>query len=342
MDPNTIKKNLDDMFGSLDKGSQVALLVQPSPDPDCLGAAAGFGLLLKEVYGLAGVIHHLGEVSHPQNKSMVNVLRMHLQKGELNPAAYTAFAVLDTDLTGTGFKSKQVPKAQIRIDHHDMDRDEFVLNDVRNVGSACSIVWEYLTIFKIPIEEHPDVATAMVLGIKTDTGDFSSPNTAELDFEAFRHLIPMVDKESLAKINNYPIPKAVLEAEATALSSMHERGSVVVASVGILNAHKRDIIPIIADRFIRLDNVNTVVILGIVDNHLLASVRSTDSRHNVSDLCAEVFGTEFSGAKNGSGGARAPLGLAGAMTKDDKAREAMNEEITHNIAQTVFEVLGEN
>lgn len=346
MDPAEIVDKMDDIFGNKTKGSCVALLLQPSPDPDCLGAAAGLSLLLKEVYGLLTMAVHTGEVSHPQNKSLVNILRLGTQRvssEDFKPSDYDAFIVLDTDLTNAGYKTKELPRPDVRIDHHDMNRDdEAALNDVRQVGSTCSIIWEYLKLFKISIEDHPDVATALILGIKTDTNDFSSANTSDLDFEAFRALIPCVDRDSLARINNYPIPKAVFEAEAEVLSAMHEKGSVLVSSIGTVSAHKRDIIPIIADRFIRLDNINTVVILGIVDNFLEASVRSTDSRHNVSELCAEVFGKDYSGGKEGSGGAKVPLGLAGTMVTSEEARKLMENEITQSIASAVFDSLGEN
>lgn len=348
MDPAEIREKMDNIFGKLPKNAQVAVLMQPSPDPDCLGAAAGFSLLLKETYGVQTYWAHQGEISHPQNRSMINILRLgtHTHKLSAEDFAKKEFAVvvvLDTDLTNTGYKNDKLVKPNVRIDHHDLTRDEEAdLNDVRTIGATCSIVWEYLKSFDIPIKEHADIATALVLGIKTDTADFSSDNTTDLDFEAFRALIPHVDKDALAKINKYPIPKAVFEAEAEALKSMVEKGSVLVSSVGTVSAHKRDMIPIIADRFIRLDNINTVVILGIVDNCLEASVRSTDSRHNVTELCAEVFGEKYGGGKEGSGGAKIPLGLAASMVKSEDARKNMEHEIANNIANRVFDSLGED
>ena len=75
------KDKLNSIFGGLSKGSTVAILTHQSPDPDCLGACAGFAVLLKEVYGLLSEIYHFGTISHPKNKSLRNVLHIQLADG---------------------------------------------------------------------------------------------------------------------------------------------------------------------------------------------------------------------------------------------------------------------
>jgi nanoRNase/pAp phosphatase (c-di-AMP/oligoRNAs hydrolase) len=332
----------DEIFSNLDPEVPIALLVQPNPDPDCLGAAAGFGLLLHERYGLRSKIFHLGEVSHPQNKSMINVLHLKLNKGEgYMPETYPVAVVLDTDMTGTGFEGH----ASMRIDHHSMERGVgHTFEDVRIVGATCSIVWDWLLEAKVSLEEHPDVATALILGIKTDTAEFSSDTTTDLDFEAFKEIMPFVDRERLAKLAAYPLPKSLFEHEALALDSKIVKTSVLVSFIGTVVAQKRDEIPIIVDRFIRMDGINTAIILGIVNDDLVASVRSTDSRVNVADLCEEVFGEAFSGAKEGCGGAKVPLTAlvpVKGMQLSAEAKAVMEAELFRHYADKIFEMLGE-
>ena len=170
------KNKMDAIFANLDKDSTVGILVQRSPDPDCLGAASGFAALLKQVYGLGSKIYHFGEISHPQNKSMKNILHISLQDGsDFNIDEVSATVVLDTDLESTGFKTDSFVKTDVRIDHHALDREEEpTLLDVRPVGATCSIIWDYLNEFNVSLEEYSDVATAMILGIKTDTLDYYS------------------------------------------------------------------------------------------------------------------------------------------------------------------------
>lgn len=340
-------EDADQLFSSLKEDASVAILVQPNPDPDCLGAAAGISLLLSEHYNLKSKIYHYGEVSHPQNKSMVNILNLRLYKGDsfcLKDHSLTV--VLDTDLSNTGFKEEgSFESPHLRIDHHTMDRDPgAIIEDVRNVGSTCSIVWEWLHEFNVSYENHADVVTAMILGIKTDTNDFSAESTADLDFEAFRALIPYVDKDKLGLLTVYPLPKSLFEHEMVAFTSKCVKNSVLVSFIGNVVSQKRDEIPIIADRFVRMDGISTAIVLGIVDDDLTASVRSTDSRVNVSDLCSEVFGEAHSGAKSGAGGARVPLDSmvpVEGMTLSDEARSVMEKELFKHYSEKIFSQLGE-
>ena len=100
------REKMDELFSNLDEGASVAVLTHPSPDPDCLGGAAGISLALSEAYSLNTKIFHYGEVSHPQNKSMKNVLRIQLADGrDFKPEDFQAIVVIDTDVEGSGFKA---------------------------------------------------------------------------------------------------------------------------------------------------------------------------------------------------------------------------------------------
>lgn len=338
------KDKMNEIFGSIDKDDIVGILVQPSPDPDCLGAAAGFSVLLKEIYGLTCKVYHHGAVSHPQNKSMKNILRISLENGEdFNPDDIKITVVLDTDLTNSGFKSETLQTADVRIDHHTLERDEPAkLEDVRAVGSTCSIIWEYLQEFGVSLENYSDEATAMVIGIKTDTLDFSGSMTSDLDMEAFRALLPLVDRVAMARVIKYPLPKVNFEMEVKAFNNKDIRNAVLVSFIGEITAHNRDTISSIADRMIRMDGINTAVILGIIDNFMVASIRSDDGRVDVGTFCSEAFGKLHSGGKEGSGGARIPLGIAYEMTKEKEAKDMMIDQIVESFKHKIFTELGEN
>ena len=342
MDNN--KEQMNEIFNGLDSESTVAILVHPSPDPDCLGAAAGMIVLLKEKYNLNAKIFHFGEVSHPQNKTFKNVLHIALSDGnDFNSDDVSAVIVLDTDLEGSGFKSDKLQSADIRIDHHQMDRgNNITFKDVRLVGSTCAIIWDYLKAFEINLDEYKDEATAMVLGIKTDTLDFTSVTTSELDMEAYRSLLPYINKESMAKVIKYPLPKIMFETEARAFREKEIRNTTLVSFVGDVTPHNRDLIPTIADRFSRIDGVSTAVIIGLIDNHLIVSVRSDDARVDVHDLCVNTFGKENAGGKEGSGGARFPLGAAFELLEDKETKEKVKIEVVARLKEKLFEALGEN
>jgi nanoRNase/pAp phosphatase (c-di-AMP/oligoRNAs hydrolase) len=340
--PHEYIDKMNEIFKELESGSEVAILVHPSPDPDCLGAAAGFSVLLKEKYGLTCKIYHFGEISHPQNKSLKNVLHIALCDGKtFDHTTVAATVIMDTDLEGSGFKTEDFSKADVRIDHHSTDRGVCArLSDVRAVGSTCSIVCEYLQKFEVSLKDYSNEATAMVLGIKTDTLDFTTANTTELDMESFRYLLPFADKTSLAKVTRYQLPKIVFETESKAFKEKEIRNTTLVSFVGELSAHNRDLIPTIADRFIRMDGIDTVVIMGVIDNNMIASVRSDDSRVDVYDLCVNIFGKANAGGKEGSGGAKFPLGAALEMLDDKELEEKVKEKLFTQIKEKIFDALG--
>jgi len=339
----TVDKNkIDELFKDHEKSDSVAILLHRCPDPDALGAAAGFSLLLEKVFEISTIkIFHQGIISHPQNKSMKNILHINLlEPTEESLDAFNSIVVLDSDLSNAGFPELD---ATLRIDHHSNNREENITYlDVRSgVGSTCAIVWEYLNEYGISLEEHEEVATALVLGIKTDTLDFTSSNTSELDLEAYRKLLPHIDKQALARLVKFTLPRVIFELEAKAFENKIVNGTVLCSFVGEIKEHNRDIIPSIADRFSRMDAIGTVVILGIIGTDLVASVRSVDPKVEVVSLCHKVFGEPYSGGKEGSGAAKVPLGEAYKLIGDEEIKKIVMKEIVQGFNQKILDQLGQ-
>ena len=339
MPTNTDKMN--EIFGGLDKNLIVSILVHGYPDPDALGSAAGFAVLLKDIYGLSSKIFHFGAITHPQNKSLKNILHISLEDiKNFNAETTAAVVILDTDLSNTGLKGK-LDRVDVRIDHHDMDRDiEPKLSDVRIIGATCSIVWEYLSAFKVNMSKHTEVATALALGIMTDTADFTSDNTIDADIDAFRMILPFADKTAMSRINKYPLPKYYFETEAKAFKDSKQMNTTMVSYIGDVSQH-RDIIATIADRFLRIDGVDTVMILGLVDNNIVASIHTEDSRVEMNEIIARVFGKENGGGKGYSGGATFPLGKGFELLTDKKIRDSAVSEVINTLKQNLFSAVGE-
>lgn len=330
------------IINGYEKENPAVILLQRSPDPDAMGSAAGMKLLLEKKFELDAKIYYFGEISHPQNKSMKNVLHISMEEGgDLDTEEIGPIIVVDADLIGTGFKKiKKIQQVDIRIDHHATDRNGAFYTDVRPVGACCSIVWDYLRTFGINIEENEEVATALVIGIETDTLHFTSGTTTDLDYEAYRHLLPHIDRAALAKVNRFTLPKIQFDKEKMALENLQINNSIATSFIGEINEHNRDIISTIADRFSRMETVSTVVIMGVIENHLVASVRSEDTRHDVHTLCTKAFGKDFSGAKEGSGGARVPLGVGFDLLEGEFKQEAIEKAI-EGFRVKILEALGE-
>lgn len=314
----------------------IAILLHRSPDPDAMSCATAMKMILREKFEREAEIYHFGEVSHPQNKAMKNVLHIVTKEGsDLDNPAGTI--VLDADIASTGFKLEQ---ADVRIDHHLSDKNGATYTDVRSVGACSSIMWDYIRELEIDLSEHKEIATALLIGIDTDTINFTYGNTTDLDYEAYRHLLPHIDRTALAKVKCFILPKIQYEKEKIAYENLELQGPIATSFIGEINEHNRDIIPTIADRFSRMEAVSTVIIMGVVGNHLIASVRSKDTRHDVATLCVKAFGKGFSGAKEGSGGARVPLGVGFDLLEGEFKQEAIKKAI-EGFRIRILEALGE-
>jgi nanoRNase/pAp phosphatase (c-di-AMP/oligoRNAs hydrolase) len=172
--------------------------------------------------------------------------------------------------------------------------------------------------------------------------NFTTTNTSDLDMEAYRNLLPKIHQVFFRQILKYDLPKAVFEAEARAFSDKEIRNTTLVSYIGELSIQNRDILPIVADKLVRMDTVKTVFILGIIDNCIMSSVRSVADGVDVNDVCIKVFGKENAGGKEGSGGAKVELGTAYELLSDKDTKEKVKDEIISNLKSKIFDVLGEH
>ena len=334
------RTKMDELFGSLDKSMPVAILCHRYADPDALGSAAGFAVLLKDVYGLSSKTYAAGTISHPQNKTLKNILHIKLEDAkDFNASKVSAVVVLDSDLANTGLQDK-VSIVSLQIDHHTQEREcPCLLSDVRIIGSASTIVFEYLAAFGVDLSKHTEAIVGMALGIKTDTLDFTSDNTTIADIDAFRLLLPFADKTLMARIIKYPLSEHSFEIEAKAFKDREQRGTTLFSYIGDVSS-ARHMIASVADSFLRLDSIETAIVIGLVENDLTVSIRNEDARVELGDIINRVFGKERGGSKGYSGGAMFNLGPV-SLIADKKIREMAIQEIVNGFKQRLFEVLGE-
>jgi len=173
-------------------------------------------------------------------------------------------------------------------------------------------------------EEDSNVATALLIGIKTDTCDLVTDVVTDLDFDAYKSLIVVTDQKMLAKIINYPIPpyhfdlRKRLDHDGHAIS---ENG-VFLGGIGYITPAKRDALPSIAEERARVEGIDTSFIVAIVGDNLEVSVRSSGLAIDVDKICKKIFGKEHGGGKMGAGAARIPMG---SFSVKDENEETQNE-----------------
>jgi len=330
---------------SLERGSKIAVIMQDNPDPDAIGSACGISYLSKKINNSITVqVFHGGEVSHPQNRTMVNLLNIDLKKVTANSVDFSQFDLrIFVDVASSGKKNLQSIEVEpdIIIDHHEDDPEgDFILKDIRPVGSTATIVSDY--IFKLGFEfneeseEDVSSATALFFGIENDTGNLVSENTKQIDIDCFLRLLRYVDINVITNIRDYPIPRYFFELEEVANKNRQIDGSVLVTGLEFLKPERRDGIPYIADKFLRMEGIETVVAFAIIGEDLIASLRTTNKAINLNSVCHGIFGENFSGAKQGAGGARVPLGLMAPQNNDKEVKALVWEAVAKKLKADIL------
>lgn len=309
--------NISEVFANYEK--EVPILIHNFPDPDAIASAIGIIQFLKMKNIKTKGIYYSGEVSHPQNKSMLTLLNISMinldnqeetlfEKGE-------KIILLDTPDIGNNTNQQSVDHKKVEvalvIDHHKGKHAATAKVDCRFVGATSSIVWDYLTKagYSFSGEEGSLLATALVIGIFTDTNSLTSDNITDLDFCAYKDLISKVDRQKLISIMEYPLPTYLFELRQRAFMEENRRieESTIVSGIGIISPSKRDALPIIADEFLRMSGISTSVVFAIIDDIIDISVRSKDITIDVGLFVQNIFGS--GGGKQGAGRAQIPLGF---------------------------------
>jgi nanoRNase/pAp phosphatase (c-di-AMP/oligoRNAs hydrolase) len=358
-DRNNMCKPLNELKNAItqdDTKHRVALCLHENPDPDSIGAALGMDKLLRAWNpDIKCTKIYSGEISHAQNKTLVNVLNIsltHVNEIEDIHAKFDHFITLDVlpeRVLNGYFKDNKDAVCLMSVDHHRVETEMAQIVDIRQVGSTSTIIWDYLREEDVAFEENNDtdatVATALLLGIKTDTSDLVSENVTDVDFEAYKSLMTFVDRRQLPLIINYPIPPYQFELE----SNLHTAGNVKVSNgcfvggVGYISLAKRDALPTMAELRARMEGIDTAFVFAIVDDFIEVSVRSCGVSVDVNALCHKIFGKQYSGGKSGAGAAKVPLGFLGVSSNaSDDVREKAWEAVKAVMMAKIFHVINAN
>ena len=312
----------------------IAVMVHPNPDPDCIGSAKGFEKLVKSWVPEAKVtIIYDGEISHPQNKAMVKLLNIsmtHRDDVGHKPEDLKAFAdhFVVVDAMPERCEMEGIKPLMV-IDHHPADTKNAKIKDIRQVGSCCTLIWQYLFKEKVSFDEKSDddsnIATAMLIGLKTDTMDMISEKVTDLDFEAFKDLLGKANRTKLASIINYPIPSYLFGLR----SRLEDAGNCVadnglyVGGVGYIPPSKRDALPTIAEERARAEGIDTAFIFAVVGDRIEVCIRSNSPSVDVKDLCHKIFGKEHGGGHPRAGAVRIPMGFLAIDDSDEDMKSKM-------------------
>ncbi|MFC3956920.1 DHH family phosphoesterase [Halovivax cerinus] len=296
---------------------RLAVVTHDNPDPDAIASAVALVDLAASVDVEADACYY-GEISHQENRAMINVLDLDLTLCERPEAIenYDAVALVDHSRPGINDGLPVDMDVDIVIDHHPPRgpiAGAFV--DIRHeAGATSTVLTEYVDRFGVPFDRT--TATALLFGIRIDTNDFTR-ETSALDFRAAATLNPHVDRSLLDRIEQPTVDGETLDTVARTIKNRHTYGDVVVSSAGQIAS--RDSLPQAADRLLSMEGIETTLVYGFMDEMVFLSARSRDDELDLGEVVRDAFEPiGNAGGHADMAGAQLEIGVLGSGDPDDE------------------------
>ncbi len=278
------------LLAALAPFKRVVIVSHVNPDPDSLASMLGLQRLIEACQpGKSVTLTVEGMIARAENRAMVDLIPIPLTPVEsVHPDPETAVVMVDTQ-PHTGRRQDEAAAPQFVIDHHETggDLNGVMFRDIRtHMGATSTMVTGYLIEQRVIVS--PELATALLYGIESETTGYPRESST-LDDGALVWLFPRADKDLLARIRNPKLPQSHFATFQSALVNAFLYRDVIVSWCGEVS--QPDIIAEIADFFIRFDQVNWVLCVGLFADSLKLSLRAADLGGEAGELLREVVGT---------------------------------------------------
>ncbi len=347
--PNASKHEELERVLSTATDKPLVILLGGHPDPDAIGSALAHQRICEHL-GVAATIAHVLPLSRSENRAMVKVLNVSMTKvsetADLEDFGY--LSLVDASASESLIDLPKEIQLLTVVDHHrpvSLPKAPFV--DIRHdVGATCTLYAEYMERGLAPLHGagrgDSGVATAMFFGLQTDTDDFAL--AAALDFRAAAYLKPHCDVEALSRVGRRRMPAESMDAVRRSLMDIEVIRDFAIAGVGRISAANRDAIPTAADFIMRREDIDTVLVYGIVDGRVDGSLRTNSPSVDPAAFMHNAFGEDsqgraYGGGRADKGGFQLPLGVL-AETRDEESLWALVQEIVHMRVSRVIPELG--
>ncbi len=267
------------------------VLIVINADPDAIASAVAVKRLLWRKASEVKITY-FNEIRRPDNLTMLRVLDIEIiPLKDIDGRNFDKFVVVDSQ--PDHHECFAMFKYDAIIDHHPLSCDCAKFNDIRPEYGACStMMTEYIKAADIKPSET--LATALILGIKTDTAAFLR-NTALEDVRAFQFLYKFANSSMISRIENAEFKEKDLDFIAKAIKRKKIINHRVYSYTGkIVNP---DQCVITADFFMKIDTANWSIVSGIYDNKLIIIVRNDGLRKSAGNAVKDAF--DFIGSAGG-------------------------------------------
>jgi nanoRNase/pAp phosphatase (c-di-AMP/oligoRNAs hydrolase) len=311
----------------------LAIVAHDNPDPDAIASAVALRTVAERA-GTPAEACYYGEISHQENRALVNLLEFdlaNLAAGE-DISRFGSVALVDHSRPGVNDQLPPDTDVDVVIDHHPPRAPvEARFVDLRSdVGATSTLLTGYLR--ELGIDPGPATATGLLFGIRVDPDDFSREVSVD-DFEAATYLLPHVDGAALERIESPSVSGETLDIVGRAIAERDVRDDALLSYVGLIN--DRDALAQAADRLLTMEGVSTVLVYGRMDDTVFASARSRGAEIDLGEALREAFGQIGSaGGHADMAGAQIPVG---ALVQSDDDRDEVVQDV---VTDRFFETLG--
>jgi nanoRNase/pAp phosphatase (c-di-AMP/oligoRNAs hydrolase) len=263
-------KQLKEVFNH---NATMLIVLQDNPDPDALGSAAALRKLATVMNNIQCSFTSGGTVGRAENRALAKYLGVNLRPSEqVEFGSYDLIAMLDTQ-PGTGNNCLPADmEPHIVIDHHPCRKDtrHCRFTDIRRrYGATSTILTEYLLAAKI--EPEPQVATALLYGIRSDTQDLGR-DTTSADVDALMKLYPLANKRMLSQIQRGLVRREYYRLLSQTLDNARVFGSAVISNLGAVD--NPDMIGEMADLLLRDEQIEWSMCYGLCRGKIHLSIRT--------------------------------------------------------------------
>ena len=275
------KEKLNQFFNLFNGSSKVLVVINADPD-SIASAMAVKRLLWRKVSEVC--IAYFNKISRPDNLAMIEYTESGLVLlDEIKKENFDRFVVVDSQPDHNDRFSEFSYDAI--IDHHPLTCDNATYVDIRSDYGACStIMTQYIKSKKI--KPSARLAAALMLGIKTDTSDFTRQASLK-DIRAFQYLYQFADNNIVIKVERAAYTQEDLDFLGSAIKQRKVIHNRVFFHAG--NINKPDELVVVADFFLTIVKVNWSVISGIYENKLIIVIRNDGLRKGAGNTVKEAF-----------------------------------------------------
>jgi nanoRNase/pAp phosphatase (c-di-AMP/oligoRNAs hydrolase) len=322
---------------------RLAVVAHDNPDPDAIASALAL-VRLAEFAGVEADACYYGDISHQENRALVNLLDVSLKNLSApdDVDEYAGVALVDHSRPGVNDGLDPSLEVDIVVDHH--PPRGFItasfLDLQSDVGSTSTLFTQYLR--QLNIEPNRTLATALLYGIRVDTRDFSREVSVP-DYEAAAFLLRYADVSTLDRVETPSMSGEVLDTLARAIRNRHRRDDILVTSVGTLR--DRDALAQAADRLLDMQGVCVTVVYGVRDETIYVSGRARGTDIDIGETLREAYSRiGDAGGHADMAGAQIPVGFLGEVlvgsdagdgTRADGQSEPLDEDAYSLVDQSV-------